>query len=72
MYLLPDARGQGVGKALLMDLIDRAKERGALVISLETASALKEAIELYRKFGFVPSARERSVSRCDQAWELRL
>jgi putative acetyltransferase len=55
MYLLPEARGLGVGRRLLEELISLAKERRFERVVLETASVLKEAISLYRKRGFVPT-----------------
>lgn len=72
MYFLPEARGRGLGRQLLQDLVDCARERGFERIVLETASVLDEAISLYRKNGFVPLARERLTCRCDQAYVLSL
>ena len=73
MYLLPEARGVGVGRKLLEDLISVARERRFERVVLETASVLKEAISLYRKRGFVPVARRSTALReCDQAYALEL
>ena len=73
MYLLPSARGAGVGRALLEELIAYAKERRFERVVLETASVLKEAISLYRKRGFAPVARRgRALRQCDQAFALPL
>lgn len=72
MYLLPQARGRGFGRSLLEDLVQCARERGYERVVLETASVLKEAISLYRSFGFVPFAREHIACRCDQAMALEL
>jgi GNAT superfamily N-acetyltransferase len=54
MYLLPNARGRGLGRKLLEDLITVAKDRRFQRVFVETASALKEAVSLYRKRGFIP------------------
>ena len=73
MYLLPEARGVGVGRQLLEELISVATERRFERVVLETASVLKEAISLYRKRGFVPVARRGTALRqCDQAYALQL
>jgi N-acetylglutamate synthase-like GNAT family acetyltransferase len=72
MYLLPVARGQGVGKRMLRDFIAAARQMGAARMSLETASVLKEAIGLYKGHGFIRVSRTDLTARCDQAWELRL
>jgi putative acetyltransferase len=73
MYLLPKARGVGVGRRLLEELISLARERRFERVVLETASVLKEAISLYRKRGFVPIPRERpGIRQCDQAYALKL
>ena len=73
MYLLPEARGLGIGRRLLEELISLAKERRFERVVLETASVLKEAISLYRKRGFVPTPlRGAALRQCDQAYALQL
>jgi putative acetyltransferase len=72
MYLLPAARGRGLGKELLQRLLADARRLGYKRIILETNSALKDAIALYRRFGFMPLDRSHLAERCDQAWEFRL
>jgi GNAT superfamily N-acetyltransferase len=72
MYLLPAVRGQGIGRALLEDLIAAARQRGCSRVSLETASVLKEAMALYRRFGFVETHRDDLARRCDKAFALDL
>ena len=73
MYLLPQARGLGIGRELLEELISLAKERRFERVVLETASVLKEAISLYRHRGFVPVAHRGSALRqCDQEYALQL
>jgi GNAT superfamily N-acetyltransferase len=72
MYFLPAARGLGLGRRLLEELIAHARERRFERVLLETASVLKEAISLYRKRGFVPVPHERPLRQCDQAYALRL
>ncbi|HEX7235581.1 MAG TPA: GNAT family N-acetyltransferase [Gammaproteobacteria bacterium] len=73
MYLLPSARGLGVGRTLLEELIAFAEQRRFERVVLETASVLKEAISLYCKRGFVPVARRGlALRQCDQAYALQL
>lgn len=52
MYLLPIARGKGVGRALMNKCIDFAKSQGYEQIYLETMPELSNAIHLYEKMGF--------------------
>ena len=72
MYLHRDLRGQGHGRRMLEHAIAEAKRMGGRRITLETASVLKEAVELYTRYGFRPYASDHLPSRCDQAFELTL
>jgi putative acetyltransferase len=72
MYLLKEARGRGIGRTLLTDLLEAARQRGFERIIVETASVLEDAIALYRKNGFVPFERAHLANRCDQAYVLDL
>ena len=53
MYLLPEARGQGLGKYLLQQLETKIKKIGFEEIWIETASIFTEAVSLYEKYGYV-------------------
>ena len=53
MWVAPAARGLGLGRRLLAELEQHARERGATVVRLETNRALVEAIGLYRSAGYV-------------------
>ena len=53
MWIAPDARGLGLGRRLLGELERLAREARAAVIRLETNQALREAISLYRRSGYV-------------------
>ena len=70
MYLLPKARGKGLGKWMVNFLIERAKELGYQKIELDTASVLIEAIELYKKMGFKEVKACNESPRCDRAFEM--
>lgn len=72
MYAIPAARGRGLGKFLLEHAITRARELGFRRMVLETAAPLKEAITLYKKYGFTEYYPDHIADRCDQAYELRL
>jgi putative acetyltransferase len=52
MYLLPAARGIGLGRMLMERCIDFAREQGYKQIYLETMPELSQAIGLYEKVGF--------------------
>ena len=52
MYLLPNARGQGIGKMLIEQCLEFAKHQGYKKVYLETLPELKKAIHVYEKFNF--------------------
>lgn len=52
MYLLPDARGLGVGSALLSRCLEAAREHGYETCYLETLESMEAARRLYAAFGF--------------------
>ena len=52
MYLLPEARGKGIGKMLMEQCIHEASQNGFKSIYLETLPELKQAIKVYENFGF--------------------
>ena len=52
LYLSPDVRGKGIGKALMERCIDAAKKAGYKKVYLETMPELIAAIPMYEQFGF--------------------
>jgi len=72
MYLHKTHRGKGLGKFLLDDALSKARKIGFKRIILETASVLKEAIALYKSYGFVQYNPQHMSSRCDKAYQLDL
>jgi putative acetyltransferase len=72
MYLQKAYRGKGLGKFLLEDALSRACQLGFKTVILETASVLKEAIALYKSYGFVEYQPNHMSERCDQAFALEL
>jgi putative acetyltransferase len=67
MYLLPEARGKGLGKFLLHQLEQIIWAKGFEQIFIETASVLKEAVQLYERNGYQP-VLEVETQRCDRAY----
>ncbi|UYM06569.1 GNAT family N-acetyltransferase [Solicola gregarius] len=50
-----DLRGQGIGKALMEYVVDRARERGCARIQLTTNSQRIRAHQFYERLGFTAS-----------------
>jgi ribosomal-protein-alanine N-acetyltransferase len=48
----PDCRRQGIGRALLAELVNKSRRRGATFITLEVRARNAAAIALYSEFGF--------------------
>lgn len=46
------SRGRGIGRKLVLHLIERARQRGAREVVLATSPVLKAALSLYRSLGF--------------------
>jgi putative acetyltransferase len=64
MYLLPEARGKGLGTFLLKALETSIANKNYREIWIETASVLVEAVKLYQKHGYQP-ATGVATARCD-------
>jgi putative acetyltransferase len=54
MYVEPELRGKGVGRAVLMSLEAAARQMGVQRLVLETGDQQEAAIALYRGAGFTP------------------
>lgn len=52
LYLLPEARGKGIGKMLMETCAQHAKEIGYTHLYLETMPELSIAVDLYERLGF--------------------
>ena len=52
MYVAPDERGRGIGRALLAALEEEARRLGLARLVLETGTRQTQAIALYRRAGF--------------------
>ena len=49
----PDARGRGVGEALMRECMARARKRGATTLGLHTTRIMAVARRMYERMGFV-------------------
>lgn len=70
MYLRPDWRSRGLGRACLGHALAWSRGQGLERLELETASVLREALALYRWAGFTPMVGENEARRCDQRLQL--
>ena len=52
MYLLPEARGIGLGRAMILKCLEFAATEGYQNVYLETMPELKNALKAYEKLGF--------------------
>ena len=50
--VLPAYRNQGIGRKLIVNLIDRLKENGVYCLTLEVRASNQPAIHLYESMGF--------------------
>jgi putative acetyltransferase len=69
MYVVPDARGQGLGRRVLVELEEYARSLGYSGIVLETGDRQPESVGLYVSAGFermpcYPPYSERALSLC--------
>lgn len=67
-------KGRGLGRALMVAAVERARAAGAPRLYLETNSGLAPALALYRSFGFreITPAEPSPYTRADVCMELRL
>lgn len=64
VYVLPDARGAGVARLLMSEVIKRARSLPDLLqVDLKVTSTQKAAEALYRRMGFVPWGTEPRARR---------
>jgi putative acetyltransferase len=52
LFVAPEARGEGVGRALLGRLLDLARAEGLTVVGLRTRTVFTSAVRLYEAAGF--------------------
>ena len=59
LYVIPAARGRGLGRVLVERIIVVARDLGYRSLLLDTLPFMKEAQALYSSFGFKPTAAYR-------------
>lgn len=64
--IIPEAQGKGLSKPMMSAVCERLKHLGHEKAYLVTSSARVPAINLYRKFGFMPDV---STSEKQQIWD---
>ena len=68
VYVRNDRQGEGIGKALLAELIDRARILGKHVMVAGIESSNTGSIELHRRFGFEPVGHLKQVGTKFDRW----
>nr|WP_179719147.1 GNAT family N-acetyltransferase [Saccharopolyspora hordei] len=65
MWIAPELRGRGAGRALLRELEEHATELGCDRVRLDTASELREARALYESAGYreIPAYNDNEYAR---------
>jgi GNAT superfamily N-acetyltransferase len=61
MWVTPEARGQGVGNALIDAVIECARSSGASRLLLDVGDHNQQAIALYARKGFQPNGQTGSL-----------
>ena len=75
LAVAPEARGQGVGRALMDECVRRARRAGAQELGLHTSESMQVAIGMYERMGFVRAPEydfEPEEAELVQAFRLRL
>lgn len=72
MWVAPEARGLGVGRRLLHELEERARQAGVPTLHLETNGSLSEAIAMYRSSGYCEVAPFNDEPYADHWFEKQL
>jgi len=52
MYLLPEARGKGLGRLIIEKCLQTAREYGFEKVYIESMPELRQALKVYELFGF--------------------
>lgn len=75
LVVLDDARGMGVGRALVERCIDFARDAGGEWLMLQSIRRLRVALDMYRRMGFVempPPAAMQVLERTEVVMGMRL
>jgi GNAT superfamily N-acetyltransferase len=72
LYVVPEHQGRGIGRMLLEDVLQVARERGHRIIRLSYLDGNVNAERFYRAFGFTESHREPTGDGIpDSIWVVR-
>lgn len=73
LFLLPESRGHGLGKALATQCLAFAKQQGFTHCYLDTLSNMSTAVRLYESLGFehLPSAMPGTEHNGCDVWMLK-
>jgi GNAT superfamily N-acetyltransferase len=63
LFVVPQRRGRGTGRALLLRALEVARDRGCRAVDLEVDAEHARAERLYRREGFAVLPRRRWVKR---------
>lgn len=66
MWVAPEARGRGIGEALVSAVADWAADQGATAVVLEVKRTNAAAIALYHRLGFEPAPSRDDTSPDEQ------
>jgi putative acetyltransferase len=76
MFIAPELRGRGVGRALLDVALERARSIGAPAVHLQTLTVMAAAQHLYESAGFRRAGEQTEAgerdSRCEFLYRLDL
>ena len=75
LAVAPEARGQGVGRALMDECVRRARAAGAAELGLHTSRSMEAATRMYEQMGFVRAPEydfQPSGAELVKAYRLRL
>ena len=67
LAVAPEARGQRLGKRLMLALVDQALGSGARHLTLEVRLSNSSAQGLYELFGFAPVGRRKNYYKTEDA-----
>ncbi|HEX6748647.1 MAG TPA: GNAT family N-acetyltransferase [Longimicrobium sp.] len=69
----PDARGMGVGQALVDECVRRARAGGATELGLHTSQSMRAALRMYERMGFVRAPEhDFHPDGAEHVWGFRL
>lgn len=68
IYVMPEHQGHGVGKAMMADLMERARVAGAHCVIARIDSNGGPSIRLHESFGFMEAGRLREAGRKFGRW----